>query len=1001
MGSGTWFLSGPASLDDSTHRLNFPLWVYCCVLASGAAGLMYEVVWARMLSLFIGSTGYAHSAVITAFMTGLALGSYLLGRYANQIKRPVIAYAWLEILLGIYAICTPFLYSHMQELYGQFALNYGIVGYQSQLLRYFIALGGLLIPTFLMGGTLPLLVQGLTRSLPATSKSMARLYGLNTLGAMLGTFCAGYLLIPIVGLKATIFSAVAINLLVGGVVLIKARALADNRFTAVSGTADQAASGINTNSAITISAITPRAMQAVLLGFALSGFAAMLYQLVWIKSLVLMIGGSVQAFTIILTTFLAGLGAGSYWWSKRDNGQPLPRIMCICAALQCGIAIVSLFSLLGFRYIPELFVYAFTFEVVRYYPLLQGLIFLFSFSLIFVPTLLMGFVFPMISGSWARHKQQVGHGIGTAYAVNAVGTILGASVGGLVLLPKFGIEYSLFIAAGLSCLIGVVFWLAGSATFATGTRLAGALLIILLPILITTVLPRWDNLFMQKGAFMYGAKVNKKTGSWFNYTRQDKLLYYGEGVDAVVSVTEKTQRSLKVNGKTDASTRSDLRTQLLIGHIPMMLHPQPEQALVVGLGSGATAAAVSKHQVLKSLDVVELSEKVIEASAFFTEINDGVLKHPKVQLHRADGRNFLHASDTHYDVIASEPSNPWQSGTSKLFTKEYYELLAGRIKPNGVVAQWVQIYSMAEHDVATLMATFQQVFKHVTVWRLMAGDLLLVGSKQALIADFDRVNGLFTQAELAQNLGRADVENVEDFVGVLLGPLSAFPDIQQYPRINTDDLPLVEYSAPRYLYTNTINRNSRFLMQSLKDKRFAAPLSGLLSQRDGEVHIQPIQLQIKNLASARGLSSTWFTDRVLVEVNRSRSGIAGRNQIETVWTDNNADYRLQSTFPRQSKNRSNRSKPDMQKAVLRELGNKIVTQGQLHNPLLGQVSWAVGPAKSEGQTKVVIGWACPPETAGSSPLNHVASLVRAGVSAADHEQVVSQLVDRFACRANL
>jgi spermidine synthase len=984
----------------SNSLVTFPWWVTWCLLASGAASLMYEVVWSRMLSLFIGSTGYAHSAVITAFMTGLACGSYILGRWSAKFKSPLLIYALLEVILGVYAASTPFLFPYLQELYGQFAADYGIVGYQSQLLRYFISLLALLIPTFLMGGTLPLLVEGLADSVSLTSKTTARLYGLNTIGAMFGTFVGGYFLIPIVGLKMTIFIAVSINFLVGLVVVLNRRTVIfrNHRNAKKQKISNRKSRQTKCNtvggSQAQISLIDMRAM---LFGFALSGFTAMLYQLIWIKSLVLIIGGSVQAFTIILTTYLAGIGFGAFLWSRKDTGQSIASMLRVSGVLQSGVAISSLLGLAGLRYLPEVMATVFASGAILDYTNVQILIFLFSFCLVLVPTLLMGLVFPMISGGWARYKQQVGQGIGTAYAVNAVGTIAGASVGGLLIIPSIGIEKGLFLAAALSVLIGAIFWLIGSREIKQRTRQTGVCVIVLVPILIGVLMPRWDNLFMQSGAYMYGAFKQDAELSWFDHTRADELLYYAEGVDAVVSVVQGSQRYLKVNGKTDASSKSDLATQLLLGHIPMMMHPKPQAVLQVGLGSGVTAGAMSLYHTLAALDVVELSDKVIAASDYFTDVNNHVLLDPRTTVYRADVRNYLHANNKAYDVIMSQVSNPWQSGNSKMFTQQYYELLKRHLAQGGVAAQWVNIYSMSENDVATVIATFQRVFPQLTIWRPTAGDLLMVGSMQPVAMQYARVQKLMSETQLAESLAHAKVGDLTQFMGLLLGPASSFPNIQQYPRINTDNLPYVEYSAHRYLYRNTINQNLKFLMSNMTVQSFRAPIDGLLVNNRRGINAELVGLKVRNTAPSNDLSSHWIADRKLVQQPNKPAKLAVRNRVISQWSEADGHYQIMSTLPAENPKGLIKAELNLSGMLSAALKNAVWRQGSMGNLKLGVVYWALGPSPSTGSPAIVIAWLCPSKNKQESPFVHVATQSSPRLQSNDTSEIVGKFIERFEC----
>jgi len=807
----------------------FLLVVYGCVLISGGAALIYEVVWARKLAQFIGITGYAHIAVLTAFMAGLALGSYVIGTRADRMANPLRAYALLELGIGIYALATLFLFDWAESVYIASAPIVGVSGFAAHGFRFGLALVMLIFPTFLMGGTLPLLVRGLSGRGAELTKLTSHLYGLNTLGATLGAFLAGYVLLPGIGMTGTIWVSASLALLAAGGVFALGSRVGLVKI-------DGGKSSVN----------RPKLPNQepgehwLLAGFALSGFAAMIYQLCWIRALTLVIGGSVYAFSTTLTTFLAGIALGSFAANRFAGAYSRDRFMMIAGWLQAGIAFSAVAGLWLIGCLPDLFLKGYNAGLSENFSLYLGFVFLLCFGVMFFPTFLMGAVFPLVATTWTNETAGVGRGIGTAYAANSVGTILGTLTGGLLILPYFGIHGSTFLAAAVSVTAGGLFWIwrGRQALLAIGGVTAVVALVGLL-------IPNWDKTVMTSGVF-YHTNWFTEIDNWQEAVHTRKLNYYKEGVDAVVCVTESDgSRVLHINGKPDGSNQEDLSTQILLVQIPMLLHPEPRQVAVIGLGTGTTPAGAAAHKNLQSLDVIEISPEVVEASAFFKDINHGVLDDPRTALHLADARNFLHASEKRYDVIVSEPSNPWISGVANLFTREFFELTKSRLTDGGILSQWIHCYNMAPEDLRGIIHTYQSVFANVSLWMPTRGDLILIGSDKPYSLDYTRVEAALEEEKIRRTLdsiGRGTFERIAStfFLGN--------DDLKTYAGdapLNTDDRPRLEFSAPRYLYSKTTEKNLTGIVNFLAGRSVLPPVSGLVRSEPEGLGIPSIGMVIR------------------------------------------------------------------------------------------------------------------------------------------------------------
>src|SRR5262245_6429557 len=660
-----------------------------CFFLSGATSLVYQVVWLRMLVLIFGHTVQAVTTVLAAFMAGLALGSFLLGRRAGHVGNPLRAYGWLEIGIGVYAALMPLLLWVVPSLYVGLRTRLDAPTFGAVQFLWMSAL--LLIPTALMGGTLPVLSQALTRSETGAARLVGALYAVNTLGAALGTALAGYMLLPALGNRATLGMTAAINVAVGLLALWYGRGpLWSQSAPSLTPKPDRASIRAET---------APDAWdwgaRLTLAAIGVSGAVSMVYEVAWTRALVLVIGSSTYAFTAMLIAFLVGIAGGSalYVWLRGTGRVASPAVF---AAIQVGIGLAVTASVLLFQEMPALFLIALSWSTSP--PFVQLTQLGISVAALLPSTLLIGATFPCALDVAARVRGPVGERVGHVYAVNTLGAIVGAILAGFVLLPalgahtsiKVGIVTNLLIAALLLAsavrLAPAIWWGAAAATLALA---AGVSLI-----------PHWDPRVMSSGPAIYGTGSLRWTGreAFARAVGRSNLLYYRDGLVSTVSVHRNGETLfLRVNGKTDAGTGGDMQTQALLGHLPMLIHPTPERVLVIGLGSGITAGAVARHPVAH-LDIVEIEPAMRAAARLFTGVNGNVLENPRARTVITDGRNHLLTEPDRYDVIISEPSNPWISGLASLFSVEFFHLARSRLRPDGLMTQWVQAYDLHPDD---------------------------------------------------------------------------------------------------------------------------------------------------------------------------------------------------------------------------------------------------------------------------------------------------------------
>ncbi len=808
--------------------------VFAAVVVSGAAALVYEVVWSRQLSVFLGITIRAQAVVLAAFMLGLALGSRYLGARADRTVRPMLLFAGLEAAIGIYGVLSAFILPSLAPWYARLASPLEISSVAGDVTRFSVAAAALLAPTFLMGGTIPALVRALAPEAGpgpgSTGIVIGRVYALNTLGAALGAFAAGFVLLPALGTIHTLWVAAFLNLAVAAGIW----ALHRGRTPLASQT-----SGDAPREPVEPTTGSAPGRSATLVGFALFGAAALAIQLAWVQALSQILGSSVYAFSLTLSGYLAGLALGGFAfaaWSRRgERWTALPTWV----ATASGASVVA--GLLVFDDLPRFFLLAFRWNLESRLSWLVAFAFLTAWCLMLVPTALFGFLSPLLASDCAARRRSIGGDVGTAYAANTAGTTLGALAAGFWLLPRVGLQNTLLLGAlGLIACAAMLLLARRPRPSWARTR---ALALGAVALVAVAATPRWDPVLTTSGPFINASRIlDLPAGSQFRgaMRERNRIVYYAESAVGSVSVRDVgDDRLLVINGKTDGSRLGDRRTQLALGYLPVLLHPDPKEVLVVGYGTGMTPAAIAAHPEVGRIDVIEISPEVIEASRYFAAENRGVLLDPRLRLHHADARNFLLASDRKWDLIVSEPSNPWISGVANLFTREYFELARERLAPRGAMGQWFQSYGMSSEDLRSIVRTFTDVFAHVTIWSPQPGDLILVGSDGSHALDGRRLRRMERLPDVAQDLEATGWGSGEAFLRMLLQDADSSATFGKEVPANTDAHPRVEFNAPRNLYRETTFENMLDLIEHAAGRKTVVPVAGDLVGQPGEEESRP------------------------------------------------------------------------------------------------------------------------------------------------------------------
>ena len=790
--------------------------LFALFFLSGATSLVYQVLWLRLLILIFGSTLFATSAILTTFMAGLALGAFLAGRAMDGSRRsPLVVYGWLEIGIGLYALVVPTLFEALTPVY-RWVWSAG--GQDSLLLlnaAKFVGIAAvLLLPTTLMGASLPVLAREVAGDPRRIGGQVGALYAVNTFGAVLGTFLAGFVAIPTLGVRRTMMAAAAGNLALGAAAVLLGRGAAP------------APAGIEPAAARP----AERRVTLLLAVFAASGFGAMVLEVAWTRTLALVLGSSVYAFSLMLVAFLIGLASGGAFFAARLRRSPAIHPGTLLAALLVATGLLSFATAFVFQHLPRLFGEVY----FSWRPGPNGWFavqFLFGLLIMFPATFAFGGIFPAVVQLHARGLEHVASTVGSAYAANTAGTILGAAVAGFVLVPALGVQGAVIAIACSQIVLGAIV-LARLSAVGRAARLGIAAALVAVAAVLPTLRPGWDTLLMNSGVYM-NLQDLPEGSQWSDFTRaltQDNVLVYAEeGMTASVLVADQPSlgnRYLAVNGKIEASTNADMETQLLCAHLPLLLHERPRDVLVIGLASGITVGAAASHPV-DSIRVAEIEKAMVPAARLFDEHNGHVLDDPRVRVSVNDARNELVFADRTYDVIVSEPSNPWMTVASNLFTEEFFRTARERLNQGGLFSQWVQNYYLPYDDLRSIVASFRAVFPHVWVFETFGGvDLLLIGSERPAEFDVRAIGQRMEELTVRMDLARAGIHRATDLLPLfLLGPSEVDAWVAGAER-NTDDNARVEFSAPTALYTNTLDSNLARLRGLAPDPFRYVPVSG-------------------------------------------------------------------------------------------------------------------------------------------------------------------------------
>lgn len=779
--------------------------LYALFFVSGATSLVYQVLWARELHLVFGTSTFAVATVLAAFMAGLGIGGLAIERVVEKLERPLRLYGQLELFIGCWALLFPVLVGALDP--AQTWLWSVLQPSPLQMAGLQLLLMGSIIlpPTIAMGATLPLLVRTVSARPAEAGEAVGTLYAVNTAGALTGAALAGFVLLPQLGLALSTFVSAVANLMLGGTAVTLSRQLpaAPLRTEPVE---------LNASQRI-VRAQLDRAMVMVMFT---AGVGALICEVAWTRLLSLVLGPSVYAFTAMLLAYLGGIALGGrlggVFGDRWRRWEGVTGVLGGLALLQVSVALSTWGLMWLYSELPWVFLLSFR--------VLDGaesgrLLWLGSVALSALvmtpPAVFMGMSFPVAARVVMSRESGTSAPVGRLYAANTFGGVVGALVGGFWLLPGPGLQTAILVAVALfiANAVGMWAWLAARDRQA---RAAVVLGVLLGPTLVVAR-PDWDPLWMTSGVYQYAGELGDATRSSLHAFAVDgfELLLYEEGLATVVTVARNTEtgvRWLANNGKVDASSAGDMPTQALCALLPWAAARDPEEALVIGLASGVTAGALVPTDAQR-IDVVELEPAITDAARYFADVNNGVLDDPRTRLFANDGRHHVKLSPPGaYDVIVSEPSNPWITGVSNLFTREFWQEGSRRLGAGGVWSQWVQLYGLEPPEVRSLLGTFVESFAHVQVWSPPGkADLILLASHSPLPAPEQTVARLYGDERLALELAKLDYPEPTDLLSLYLTDRDGLVEVTEGYTPNTDDNMRIEHRAPLSLYSPTRGRS--------------------------------------------------------------------------------------------------------------------------------------------------------------------------------------------------
>jgi spermidine synthase len=806
--------------------------------------LVYQTAWMREFRLIFGASTFATAAVLAIFMGGLGVGSALLGTRADAASRPLAFYGLLEIAIALSAALTPLLLWLARAAYIAAGGSVSLGVMFATILRLLLAAIVLGVPTVLMGGTLPAAARAVESNDDAGRRRLAVLYGANTCGAVTGTLLSTFYFLETYGTRQTLWIAALINVLVGLIAFRSGRGVPAESDTLLPADRGEGAGRADEGSPSLAASAPPR---LVLIAAATVGFVFLLMEIVWYRMLSPLLGGTTFMFGLILAIALLGIGLGGMAYAMRSDrsagtvaGFALTctlEAVAVAVPFALGDRLAVLANLL--RPISNL---GFSGHVLAWT--------LMTLIIVFPAAFISGIQFPLLVSLLGRGRDAVGRHVGMAYAWNTAGAIAGSLAAGFGLLP-------LLTAPGCWRLVTVALALLGAAAAILAIRakqlaMSGVSLVLAVVAVIAIAAegptPAWRHSGIGVGRMPIHNSRNE-LHEWLSRVRR-ATIFEAEGRESSIALVADDDVGLIVNGKSDGSARSDAGTQVMSGLLGAILHAHPRSTLVIGLGTGTTAGWLAAVPTMERVDCVELEPAVVDAARYYKAVNRDVLANRRVHNTIADGREVLLTTPRRYDLIVSEPSNPFRAGVASLFTREYYESAVRRMNQGGIFVQWMQTYAVDAATLHSIYATMASVFPHAETWTTSSGDLVLVASREPIVYDADRIRARLATEPYRSGMHYAwRAESLEGFLAHFAASEKLTAQMaKEAEALNTDDRPVVEFGFGR-----TVGGVAGFNAGDLMDLAVLAGASRPANAR-GAIDWQQVELQRAAIAGYVGLS---------------------------------------------------------------------------------------------------------------------------------------------------
>jgi spermidine synthase len=733
-------------------------WPALLLFASGAASLVYQVLWIKQLALVVGAEVQAVTTGVSAFFAGLALGGWLFGRIADATIKPLRLYAWIELLALALAVGSTFALAHCARPFATMQDHIGVLAWALP-----FALVG--VPAILMGGTLPVLMRVVAPPSGNVGRAGGRLYAANTAGAIAGTLAAPFILIPALGVQGSATAAAALNAAAAIFAFALGRRLPAFAPVEVAQTSEP----------------QNRARLALVL-YAVAGGIALGYEVVWSQAIVQFISTRSFAFSIVLATYLCGLVIGSALVSRHADRARDPWSAFALLIVAAGLVAMLEIAFLGEWLLQgQTWVSSMVFGVTG--SMLAAMCARFAlagFCIVFIPTLLLGAAFPFAL-RLSVDSRRVGRGVGMIVAMNTAGGIAGTLLAGFVLVPWLGLVHALAALTIAASVVGVIAVMCGSCARSN---------------------VRWSVLALAFAAL--GAALltpSDRLATLLAKARGGDLSYYAESKGGTVAVVAQKSgdnhfKRLYIQGVSNSGdAMTSLRYMRLQAMLPLLIHRgEPRSALVIGLGTGITGGALLPYPGLKQRVVAELLPAVVAAAPQFKG-NYGMSTDARIDIRLHDGRRELHRNTQRYDVITLEPPPPSAAGVVNLYSSDFYKLTALRLQEGGLVAQWLPLPTQNEEDTRALIKSFVDVFPYATLWTTELHEMMLIGSMQPIELDVPRMTARFNQPTVAASLREVGIASPAALLATWITDRAGLEYYAADASPITDDRPAIEYAA--------------------------------------------------------------------------------------------------------------------------------------------------------------------------------------------------------------